>query len=310
MVASGGVRVRRQIQASLMSWVACTALSLALASAVRANDFEEFEAARGAYDSQDYAKAAALFEAIAGGDVPQLTNRSLVLESKKYLGASYLFLGRLQQAEQEFTRLLRMDPAYVLDPLAFPQEVQRLFARVKQQLDAERRASEEERRREELRKQRALTERAGLERQRWARLSALAQVETVHEQRSRWLALVPFGAGQFQNGHASLGAVLAVSQGSLLALSLVTYVLHDQLRGQVPREGDVADARLAEQGFRYTNQISFGLFAILAVTGVLDAQIRFQANRDYERKRPLPPDLRGGPELSMDPTGASFRLRF
>lgn len=291
-------------------WIACAVLSWFLASAASANEFEDFEKARSVYEAQDYARAAQRFEALAGGDVPQLTNRSLVLESKKYLGASYLFLGKLERAEQEFTRLLRMDPAYLLDPLAFPEEVQRLFTKVKMQLEAERRATEEERRREEQRLLRQQTERIELERQRWEQLQALAQVETVREERSRWLALVPFGAGQFQNGHASLGAVLAVSEGSLLALAIVTYALHESLRGQAPDDPDsVADARLAERAFRYTNQISFALFAILAVTGVIDAQVRFQDSREYERKRPLPPDLQGGPELSIDGAG-SLRLRF
>ena len=43
-----------------------------------------------------------------GGDAPPVTNRSLLLEAKKYLGASYLFLGKLQLAEAEFERLLRL----------------------------------------------------------------------------------------------------------------------------------------------------------------------------------------------------------
>jgi hypothetical protein len=318
MVLRCGVRVRRLLSASLLSLGLSVVLGLPSSAApcwvsrAHANDFEDFENARSAYEAQDYAKAATLFDALAGGDVPQLTNRSLVLESKKYLGASYLFLGKISQAEQEFTRLLRMDPGYLLDPLAFPEEVQRLFARVKLQLDTDRRASEEERKREEQRIVREQTEHSDKERARWAELSNLAQVETVHEVRSRWLALVPFGAGQFQNGQTSLGAVLAVSEGSLLALSIVTYVLHDHLRGQMPTPNEIADARLAEQGFRYTNQISFALFAILAVTGVIDAQIRFLPTHDYERKRPLPPELSNGPEVSFDltGTGASFRLRY
>src|ERR1700755_276185 len=88
----------------------------------RANDFEEFEAARGAYEAQDYARAVLLFETLAGGDNPGLSNRSLVLESKKYLGAAYLFQGKLPEAEREFERLLRLDPQYMLDPLGFPEE--------------------------------------------------------------------------------------------------------------------------------------------------------------------------------------------
>jgi tetratricopeptide (TPR) repeat protein len=310
MVLRCGVRVRRLISASLLSLGLLVVVAPCWVSRAHANDFEDFENARSAYEAQDYAKAVTLFEALAGGDVPQLTNRSLVLESKKYLGASYLFLGKISQAEQEFMRLLRLDPDYLLDPLAFPEDVQRLFARVKKQLDAERRASQEESEREKQRILREQTERSERARLRWAELTKLAEVETVHETRSRWLALVPFGAGQFQNGHASLGAVLAVTEGSLLALSLVTYALHDHLRGQNPKPSEIVDARLAEQGFRYTNQISFALFAIVAVTGVIDAQVRFQPSYDYERKRALPPELMSAPELSIGPTGASLRLRF
>jgi tetratricopeptide (TPR) repeat protein len=310
MVLRGGVRVRRLLSASLLSLGLFSVVAPCWVSHAHANDFEDFEKARSAYDAQDYAKAATLFEALAGGEVPQLTNKSLVLESKKYLGASYLFLGRLTQAEQEFTRLLRLDPKYQLDPLAFPEEVQRLFTRVQRQIDADRLASEEQSKQEAARKAREQTEQTERERLRWAELTQLAQTETVHEVRSRWLALVPFGAGQFQNGHASLGAVLAVSEGSLLALSLVTYFLHDHLRGQHPNPDEIADARLAERGFRYTNQISFALFAVIAVAGVVDAQVRFQPSYDYERKRPLPSELESVPELSLDLTGATLRLRF
>src|SRR3954447_26725303 len=80
----------------------------------KANDFEEFEAGRQAYESQDYARSADVFEQLVGGDVPRLQNRSLVLESEKYLGASYLFLGKLNQAEQHFEKLLAMEPEYML----------------------------------------------------------------------------------------------------------------------------------------------------------------------------------------------------
>jgi hypothetical protein len=281
------------------------------ASPARANDFVDFEAARSAYEAQDYAHSATLFEALAGGDTPALTNRSLVLESKKYLGASYLFLNKLSAAEQEFERLLRMDPQYMLDPLGFPEEVQRLFARVKTRLDAEFKVSENERRREEERLRMSENERESQQRARWARLSELAQTETVHQSRSRWLALIPFGIGQFQNGHLSLGAVLAVSEGSLLAICVVSWAVHENLRTATnPKSDERDDFNLTERVSRYTNQISVALFGVLAITGVIDAQLRFRSTQEFERKRPLPADLYGGPEVSIGLGSASLRLRF
>jgi hypothetical protein len=278
------------------------------AQVARANDFEDFEAARGAYESADYAVAAQRFEKLGGGDTPSLTNRSLLLEAKKYLGASYLFLGKLQLAEAEFERLLRLDVQYILDPLAFPEEVQRLFSRVKVRLDSERRVAEEEQRRELDRLSLKESERLRHDQQRWVRLSALAQEERVLEQRSRWIALMPFGIGQVQNGHASLGAVLAVSEVSLLLVSLVSWGVHENLRGQTPDPGQRDDYNLTERVSRYTNQVSLGLFGVIAMTGIIDAQVRFEGDSARTRKRALPPDLRDPPRLTFGPT--SLRLRF
>jgi tetratricopeptide (TPR) repeat protein len=304
MRVCGGFGIKRGLLSVLLILGTCSS------QRVRANDFEEFEAARAAYEAQDYARAASLFDKLAGGETPSLTNRSLLLESKKYLGAAYLFLGKLEAAEREFERLLRLDPQYMLDPLGFPEEVQRLFARVKTRLDAERKLAEDERRREDERTRGQEAERQARERARWERLTQLAQVEHVQEYRSRWIALLPFGIGQFQNGHASLGAVLAVSQGSLFLIAFTTWLVHESLRGQTPVASDRDEFNLTERVTRYTNQFSLALFGVVAVTGVIDAQLRFQGSREHERKRPLPPDLYGGPELSVGPGTVTLRFRF
>jgi len=288
-------------------WAALTCLP---GPAARANDFEEFESARNAYEAQDYALAVKRFAALGGGDSPTLTNRSLLLESKKYLGASYLFLGKLTQAEAEFERLLRMDPQYILDPLAFPGEVQRLFAGVKSRLDSERRVAEEERRREQDRLQKLETERVSSERRRWEQLTQLAQTERVQEVHSRWVALMPFGVGQLQNGHGDLAAVLAVSEGSLLLVSFVSWVVHENLRGQEPRPNQRDEFNVTERVSRYTNQISLGLFGAVALTGIIDAQLRFQETVATERKRELPVELREAPRVSLSPQGVTLQLKF
>ena len=285
-------------------------LACALSGRARANDFEDFEAARRAYESQDYAKSAELFQALGGGDTPALANRSLLMESKKYLAASYLFLGKLQLAEAEFDRLLRLDPQYILDPLGFPEEVQRLFTRVRTRVDSERRVAEEERRREAERQSRSQQQREVTERQRWAKLTQLAETEHVREVRTRWVALMPFGIGQVQNGHASLAAVLAVSEGSLLLISFVSWVVHDNLRGQMPDESERDEFSVTERVSRYTNQISLGLFGALALTGIIDAQLRFQGDQESIRKRPLPSDLKQGPEVSLGAGSVQLRLKF
>ena len=299
----GGRRVRVLLRALLCALWPCVFVQVVLA-----NDFDDFEAARSAYESADYALAAQRFKKLGGGDNPTIANRPLLLETKKYLGASYLFLGKLQLAEAEFERLLRLDAQYILDPLAFPEEVQRLFARVKARLDSERRVAEEEERREQDRLTRKETERIEGEKLRWARLTALAQEERELQQRSRWIALMPFGIGQVQNGHASLGAVLAVSEVSLLLVSLVSWGVHENLRGKNPAADQRGEYNVTESVSRYTNQISLGLFGVIAITGIIDAQVRFEGDSTRARKRELPPDLRDPPRLTLGLDG--LRLRF
>lgn len=299
----GGRRVRVLLRTLLCVLWPCLFVQVA-----RANDFEDFESARTAYESADYAVAAQRFAKLGGGDTPALTNRSLLLEAKKYLGASYLFLGKLQLAEAEFERLLRLDPLYILDPLAFPEEVQRLFTRVKGRLDSERRVAEEEQRREQERLARKESDRIAAEQQRWARLTALAQEERVLQDRSRWIALMPFGIGQVQNGHGGLGAILAVSEVSLLLVSLVSWGVHENLRGQNPVSSERDNYKLTEGVSRYTNQISLGLFSVIAITGIIDAQVRYEGDAARTRKRVLPPELRDPPRLTLGPTSISLRF--
>jgi len=276
----------------------------------RAGEFEAFERARRAYEAQDYARAVRLFEALGGGDAPTLSDRSLLLECKKYLGASYLFLGKLPQAENEFERLLRLDPQYILDPLGFPEDVQRLFSRVKSRLDTERRVVEQERRREQEAELQRQQENLAREQQRFQKLVDLAETERVQEKHSRLTAFIPFGVGQFQNGHSNLGAVLAVSEGTLLLLGVTSWIVHENLRGQEPSSSERDEFRLIERTSRYANQISFGLFGVIAIAGVIDAQLRFRGDAEYVRKRPLPQELREPPRLGIGPQGVSFSVRF
>lgn len=279
---------------------------------VFANDFDDFQVALEAYQAQNYERAAVLFEELAGGDVPRTTDRPLLVESRKYLAACQMFLGREADAEATFVRLLRDEPGYVIDPLTFPEDVVRLFARVRERMERERqeRAVAEARARERERLeevQRRVEQRARAE-----RLMTLARTERVEEVHSRWVAMVPFGVGQFQNDDDGLGLVLAVTEGLLVGTSITTFILHENLRGQHPIPSEIPDAEFAEQALRLTNQISLGLFAALAVTGIIDAQLRFKKSKSYDRPRKLPEDSEPAPEpsfeLGVGPGSIALRL--
>jgi len=284
------------------------ACGLLVAVPAAANDFEQFQNARAAYDSLNYALAADLFsgllESANEGD-----NRPLVLESRKYLAASHLFLGRPKDADYQFEQLLRADPNYVLDPLAFPKEVHQAFVAVKTRLDKEAAEQAAQRAQQEAERQAKREVDVEMRQDRLRRLIEIASTERVAHQRSRWIAMLPFGIGQFQNGDDGLGLVLAVSETTLLAASVTFFFLHQDLP-ENPADRPTVEA--LEPVYRVGNQASTALFAAVALVGILDAQLRFKPSYTEQRPRPLPPDLQGLDELgvSIGPGQLSIRGRF
>jgi hypothetical protein len=303
----GGRRARwiGGLGAHLALIVALLAAAAAVPLPARANDFDQFQNARAAYDSLNYELAAQLFEGLLQ-DADLEEQRPLVVESYKYLGATYLFLGRQAEGEAQFARLLELEPEYVLDPLAFPAEVQRTFAAVKQRLQERRRRAAEEAARAAAEAEAARTAARAAQQQRLDRLMQLARTERVEQRRSRMIAMLPFGIGQFQNDDDGLGLVLAVSETALLATGVTTYFLH---QAQPDRPKDLSEAQNFERIYRTSNQISMALFAAVAIAGIVDAQLRFRETTITDRERELPPDLQTL-SITIGPGAIEMKARF
>lgn len=289
-----------------------------LPSVVFANDLQDFQLAVQAYEANDYAQAVALFEPLVGDPVPRLQTAALVLESRKYLAASYLFRGRSASAEQQFQWLLEQDPSYQLDPLGFPAEVEQAFTAVKDRLRRERTEAEARRAEAEAEARVAESERLLQEREHAAEILRLAETTRVERVNSRWIAALPFGVGQFQNGHTELGYALAVGEGVLAAAVAGTWLAHEFLRAELNRiqtNGDVSlepseidRANFQVELARTTNRVSFALLMTVMVIGVVDAQWRFQPTIGTEERRPLPDHLRPTTQLSVGPGGLALRI--
>jgi hypothetical protein len=114
-------------------------LMAAFALPVAADELSDFEAARRNYDKQSYAKAARGLESLVGGVIPRARNPVVRLEARKYLGATYLFLGKDGDAREQFRLLLEEDPDYDIDPVAFPEAVVETFQEVQAEVTAENR---------------------------------------------------------------------------------------------------------------------------------------------------------------------------
>jgi tetratricopeptide (TPR) repeat protein len=243
----------------------------------RAGDIEDFQAARSLYEAHDWPRAIAAFEALVGGETPRLRSQPLVLESRKYLAAAYVFEGREEAAIAQLERLLREEPSYELDATQFPREVVQLFERVRTR-QAEVREMEHARAALDAEIARLRAENERLSR-------ALSAERTIDVPRSQWLVQIPFGVGQFENGEEGLGwfflvteAISAASLGVTLALHLA-YVAELQDLDAARDAGRVRQVNFAIDVLDGVNWSSAALLGALAIAGVVQANVAFTPTR-------------------------------
>jgi tetratricopeptide (TPR) repeat protein len=268
----------------------------------------EFEKGRNAYLARAYEEASARFRALLEGKSPP-RERQLVAQSRMFWGASLFATGKKAEAIAIFEKLLLEDPEYEPDPLSFPTAVVNEFidtrARIRQLL---RQAAEDAVRREEERKQRELAERTRVA-SRVAALEQLARTEVVVESHSRWIALVPFGVGQFQNGNDTLGWFFLGAEAALFLASAITVPIYLEARASAETAYEARDLSVAQQyadranAARVANLAFVGAFALTAVSGIVESQWKFVPERRQVRTRTLP-------ELGLGPGGVTFLARF
>ena len=197
--------------------VAAAALVLGAARSARADGAADLEKAHNAYVAHQFPEAEARLRALLDPASGSLVNADDVADARMYLGATLVSERRPEEAQATFTQLLTDKPDYQPDALRVSLDAIDAFtdARTRARdklatLQADRvRKAQEERARAEAERQRQA--------RRLAMLEQLASTERVTERGSRWVALVPFGVGQFQNNQRGLGWTLLVSEGLLAA---------------------------------------------------------------------------------------------
>ena len=287
-------------------FAACLAALLTFAPAhASAGDLEDFRAARSLYEAHDWTSAATALEGLVGGETPSLDNPALVIEARKYLAATYVFLGREESARAQFERLLREEPTYALDAAQFPREVVDLFEQVRIRLVE---ISAAEAQRTELE-----TENARL-REETARLQeALTQELSVEAPRSQWLVQLPYGVGQFENGEEGLGAFFLVSEALLTATLITSQSLQLAYANEAVRDHDILHDERREQfqalnaSLEIVNWSSAGTLLLLAAIGIVQANGAFHPTRTVRVPR-SPPQISAG--MQITPLSLRFSLRF
>lgn len=228
-------------------------------------------------------------------------------QARTYFAACLLANGNQSDADQQLRAALTANPLMASpDPVVFPDQVRDLFFKVKADfLDDIQRVQDEKIAAARLEAEK----RAELVRQeqlRVARLESMVASETLVHQNHRWIASVPFGVGQFQNGDDVWGALFLGSE--LLALGTAVFAVSSELgiHSQANGGRNVATADSYNQPLsqlRPAGVLGSAAFVFLATVGILEAHINFVPERPVGRRpRPLPKELRRKDPVAVEPT--------
>jgi hypothetical protein len=231
-------------------------------------------------------------------------------QARTYFAACLLASGSSSEADQQLRAALTANPLMASpDPVVFPDQVRDLFFKVKADfLDEIQRVQDEKMAAARLEAEK----RAELVRQeqlRVARLESMVATETLVHQNYRWLASVPFGVGQFQNGDDVWGALFLGSE--VLALGTAVFAVSSELgiHSQAKGGRNVGTAQSYNElltQLRAAGVLGSAAFVFLATVGILEAHINFVPERPAgQRPRPLPPELRRKDTVKLTPTFAT-----
>jgi hypothetical protein len=124
---------------------------------------------------------------------------------------------------------------------------------------------------------------------------------------SRFLAAVPFGVGQFQNGQDGLGYAFLVSEAILAGTSITAGAIHMTLVANYPKysPGSVNfdDFESRRTTTRDISLYSTAAFALVAIGGVVHAELTYVPEVRETRPRPIPKPPAVMPVVGGGPTG-------
>ena len=292
----------------------------------RADDAQALEWAKSPFDNGNYKEAQGRLSALLDPRLPpcdaaptpcRLTNAELIERARALDAASLVALKKDSEADRLIAAILRANPNYVPSPAIFPQEVIDRFNTVRVALDAELRGIVEQRAREAEAKRLAL-QKAHDDEEAWiADLKERAGKERWVVPNSRWIALVPFGIGQFQNGDVRLGVTFAVGEAVFGGASLITVAIYNEpglrptsatSRRRAAHYPNIPGLNAALNTATVVNQVSFTAWAALTLAGVIQAQVAFVPEKVTYHDRPIPPRPRVVPVAFPVSHGAGIGL--
>jgi tetratricopeptide (TPR) repeat protein len=285
-------------------WFAMLAVVLTAAPA-RADDATELVRAKASFDAGRYAEGVERFRELLNPAAPNALHEPNAIErARAYYAACLIALGRSDEAEAEIEKVIRANPLYSPDPVAFPSKVTDRFIEIKSRLKQELEAASRARAAAEQ-AAKAKTERQ--HREYIETLQRMASEETVLVRNSRWIAMIPFGAGQFQNRQEGLGYAFLLAESALAITSMASFAIHTGLIATYSTATEPIDFDKFESQLNtafYVNRYSNVALEAVTLAGIIHAQVTFVPEFTETRLRPLPPPPPTlTPRVGAGPTG-------
>lgn len=220
---------------------------------------------------QDYGRAAEVLDSLLHPNI-LLDEADDVRIAREYLGASLWYLGRKDEARNEFTLLLLGASTHRLDPFQHVPEMISFYEALRQELIA----------------QKAIRPDGGEPEDPAPRSQTIRLRRETIEKRPFVAMFIPFGVGQYQNGDTTLGTVFLVSEVLALSATIASYFLILDTRSDDPDR--------AKQ-YRTALWASEGVFLALVAGGITEAIISYDAQRTTVEELEIPsspPPATGG----------------
>lgn len=270
---------------------------LAVSREARADDVTAIDSAINSFDTARWEECVERFKAVLAS--PTLRDVAQKNRARMYYAACLVSTKREKEADKQMEQIVRDDVLYVPDKVTFSTRVLDRFTETRVRLRDEIAEKEKERIAADLARRKAEEERKKKAEERVARLEALATEEISEKESSRWIALVPFGVGQFQNRQKPLGWVFLGAETALAATTITTQLLSSSIQSQSRQpNADREAARILNDRVVLANRLAFGALVAVAVGGIVHAQTTFVPSFRETKKRPLPDDLRVEPAVS------------
>jgi hypothetical protein len=292
---------------------------------------EQFELANTRYKNGNYEDAAGILRKLLGVPIDPVKDKDrarIYRMARPILVACLFGIAALVDVEQAKTLMAesdavileqyRQDPFFKV-PAGYSQEVADAWTRVFFEHSDELEALQETRIADQQKALEVLDKQQKADAKRLTRLEEMAAEERFVDTRSRVVAMVPFGVGQFQNDDIGLGVFFAAGETLVIATAIASWIVAQDIKetkcpdlveneNGEPAEVDCEQLMTNFEAARAVNYTALAAAGVFFISGIIQAQIAFEPERVTVRKRKIPPPVQVAPVAAITPEGGFVGL--